>query len=92
MYSRTLAVELAPGGIRVNVVTPGPVYTVAAGELRKNFSEAVGAPGDVFTEYVPHRRYGTTEDIAEVVALLVSDRGNWLTGANYRVDGGMTAR
>lgn len=32
------------------------------------------------------------EDIAEVVALLVSDRGKFLTGANYGVDGGMTAR
>jgi hypothetical protein len=30
--------------------------------------------------------------VAEVVALLVSDRGNWLTGGNIRVDGGMTAR
>jgi NAD(P)-dependent dehydrogenase (short-subunit alcohol dehydrogenase family) len=91
-YSRALAVELAPSGIRVNVVTPGPVSTVAADELRRTFSDAMGAPSDVFTEFVPLRRYGSTADIAEVVALLVSDRGNWLTGANYRVDGGMTAR
>jgi NAD(P)-dependent dehydrogenase (short-subunit alcohol dehydrogenase family) len=91
-YSRTLAVELAPSGIRVNVVTPGPVSTVAANELRREFSEAVGAPADVFTQFVPLGRYGSTDDIAEVVALLVSDRGNWLTGTNYRVDGGMTAR
>lgn len=91
-YSRTLAIELAPTGIRVNVVTPGPVSTVSADELRKTFSEAIGAPTDVFTEFVPLGRYGSTADIAEVVALLVSDRGNWLTGVNYRVDGGMTAR
>jgi len=91
-YSRTLAVELAPSGVRVNVVTPGPVSTVAADELRKNFSEAMGAPADVFAEFVPLGRYGSTADVAEVVALLVSDRGKWLTGANYRVDGGMTAR
>jgi NAD(P)-dependent dehydrogenase (short-subunit alcohol dehydrogenase family) len=91
-YSRTLAVELAPVGIRVNVVTPGPVSTVAADELRKKFSDAMGAPADVFAELVPLGRYGSTADIAEVVALLVSPRGSWLTGANYRVDGGMTAR
>jgi NAD(P)-dependent dehydrogenase (short-subunit alcohol dehydrogenase family) len=91
-YSRTLAVELAPSGIRVNVVTPGPVSTVASNELRRTFSDAMGAPADVFTQFVPLGRYGSTDDIAEVVALLVSDRGNWLTGANYRVDGGMTAR
>jgi NAD(P)-dependent dehydrogenase (short-subunit alcohol dehydrogenase family) len=91
-YSRTLAIELAPNGIRVNVVTPGPVTTVSADELRKTFSDAMGAPADVFTQLVPLGRYGTTDDIAEVVALLVSDRGSWLTGVNYRVDGGMTAR
>ena len=91
-YSRTLAVELAPRGIRVNVVTPGPVSTVASNDLRKTFSDAIGAPADVFTDFVPLGRYGSTDDIAEVVALLVSDRGNWLTGGNYRADGGMTAR
>lgn len=91
-YSRALAVELAPGGIRVNVVTPGPVSTVSSDELRRTFSDAMGAPADVFADFVPLGRYGTTDDLAEVVALLVSDRGNWLTGVNYRVDGGMTAR
>lgn len=91
-YSRTLAVELAPKGIRVNVVTPGPVSTVGADALRKTFSDAMGASADVFADFVPLRRYGVTDDIAEVVALLVSNRGNWLTGVNYRVDGGMTAR
>jgi NAD(P)-dependent dehydrogenase (short-subunit alcohol dehydrogenase family) len=35
---------------------------------------------------------GATENIAEVVALLASDRGKFVTGANYRVDGGMTTR
>ena len=69
MYSRTLAVELAPSGIRVNVVSPGPVTTPGGDETRKAFSEAIGAS-----------------------ALLVSDRGNWMTGGNIRVDGGMTAR
>jgi len=34
----------------------------------------------------------TPEDLAEVVALLVSDRGNWMTGGNFHVDGGMTPR
>ncbi len=91
-YSRALAVELAPSGIRVNVVTPGPVSTVGSDNLRRTFSDAMGAAEDVFASFVPLRRYGTTDDIAEVVALLVSDRGNWLTGVNYRVDGGMTAR
>lgn len=88
-YSRTLAVELAPSGIRVNVVTPGPVSTPSSDELRRTFP---GIPGDAWLQSVPLGRFGATDDVAEVVALLASDRGQWLTGVNYRVDGGMTAR
>ena len=92
VYSRILAVELAPRNIRVNVVTPGPVATVGSDALRKRMSDAMGMPAEAWLEAVPLGRVGSTEDIAEVVALLVSDRGKWLTGVNYRVDGGMTAR
>ncbi|WP_394828027.1 oxidoreductase [Pendulispora albinea] len=88
-YSRTLAVELAPSGVRVNVVSPGPVATPSADELRRTYP---GIPGDAWLQWVPLGRFGATDDIAEVVALLASDRGKWLTGVNYRVDGGMTAR
>lgn len=87
-YSRTLAVELGPSGIRVNVVSPGPISTPNADELRKQFPIS----GDEWFQYIPLGRMGATEDIAEVVALLASDRGKFLTGVNYRVDGGMTAR
>ncbi len=92
MYSRTLAMDLAPRGIRVSVVSPGPVKTPGGDETRKAFSAAVGASGDAFESYVPLGRYGAPEDVAEVVALLTSDRGSWLTGGNIRVDGGMAAR
>jgi len=91
-YSRTLAVDLAPSGIRVNVVSPGPVATPGGDETRKALSDATGAPDDAFVAYVPLGRLGSTDDVAEVVALLTSDRGTWLTGGNIRVDGGMTAR
>jgi NAD(P)-dependent dehydrogenase (short-subunit alcohol dehydrogenase family) len=91
-YTRALALDLAPQGVRVNVVTPGPVATPGGDATRKNFSEVMNAPGDAFVSYVPLGRFGVPDDVAEVVALLVSDRGAWLTGGNYRVDGGMTAR
>jgi NAD(P)-dependent dehydrogenase (short-subunit alcohol dehydrogenase family) len=77
-YSRTLAVELASSGIRVNVVSPGVISTP-------------GFSPDDWLRLVPLGRIGATEDIAEVVALLVSDRDKFLTGAINRVDGGMTA-
>ncbi|APR88459.1 3-oxoacyl-[acyl-carrier protein] reductase [Minicystis rosea] len=91
-YSRVLAVELAPSNIRVNVVTPGPVTTVGSDALRKRFGDEMGVPAEAWLQSVPLGRWGGTEDVAEVVALLVSDRGKWLTGVNYRVDGGMSAR
>lgn len=91
-YTRTLAVDLAPLGIRVNVVSPGPVKSPGGDEVRKAFGDATGLSAEAFTQYVPLGRMGVGDDVAEVVALLVSPRGNWLTGGNVRVDGGMTAR
>ena len=75
-----------------NVVSPGPVTTPGGDETRKAFTEGSGAPADAFVQYVPLGRLGSTDDVAEVVALLTSDQGTWLTGGNLRVDGGMTAR
>ena len=46
MYSRALALDLGPKGIRVNVVSPGPVLTPGGDEARKAFSDATGAPAD----------------------------------------------
>jgi NAD(P)-dependent dehydrogenase (short-subunit alcohol dehydrogenase family) len=88
-YSRTLAMELAPCGIRVNVVSPGVIATPGSDEFAK---ATPGFSSDAWVRNIPLGRIGAPEDIAEAVALLVSDRGKFLTGANYGVDGGMTAR
>lgn len=88
-YSRTLAVELAPAGVRVNVVSPGVISTPGSDEFAKT---TPGFSTDAWIQNIPLGRIGATEDIAEAVALLVSDRGKFMTGANCRVDGGMTAR
>jgi NAD(P)-dependent dehydrogenase (short-subunit alcohol dehydrogenase family) len=88
-YSRTLAMELAPSGIRVNVVSPGVIATPGSAEFART---TPGFYTEDWTRNITLGRNGATEDIAEVVALLASDRGKFLTGANYRVDGGMTAR
>lgn len=88
-YSRTLAMELAPSGIRVNVVSPGVIATPGSEEFAKT---TPGFSTDAWLRNIPLGRIGATEDIAEVVALLVSERGKFLTGVNYGVDGGMTAR
>ncbi|WP_176595034.1 MULTISPECIES: oxidoreductase [Sphingobium] len=87
-YSRTLAVELGPIGIRVNAISPGPVSTLNADEQRKQFPMS----DDDWRRAVPLGSMGMIDDIVEVAALLLSHRGSFLTGVNYVVDGGMTAR
>jgi len=87
-YSRTLAIDLAPSKIRVNVVSCGPVTTPGSRE----FSDALGVPPEFFAKDIPLGRYGAPEDIAEMVALLASERGKWMTGGIIDVDGGMSAR
>ena len=87
-YSRTLAVELAQSGVRVNVVSPGVIATPGSDEFSKAHPEF--SPED-WLRTIPLARIGAAEDIAEAVALLVSDRGKYMTGINYFVDGGMTA-
>ena len=81
-----LAAELAPEGIRVNIATPGPVRSPGGDEIRQAFVDAMGAPPEAMTAMVPLSRFGEPEEVAEMVALLVSDRGRWITMHNYFVD------
>lgn len=78
--TRSMAVELAPHGIRVNSASPTRTVT---GEL---------PPDDHSSpDIVPLGRLGTPEDIAEAIAFLVSDHARFITGEDLRVDGGTQA-
>lgn len=85
-YSRGLALELAPSGVRVNTVTPGRVTTPGGEATRELWADLNAGPGA--TDTPPLGRDGRPEDIAHAVLFLVSAQADWLTGSNLVVDGG----
>jgi 7-alpha-hydroxysteroid dehydrogenase len=85
--TQTLALELAPRGIRVNAVSPGPVATEA-------FLEVLGVSDELeqLQATIPLGRLGTPDDIAAAVVFLASPAAGWVTGQNLLVAGGRTDR
>jgi NAD(P)-dependent dehydrogenase (short-subunit alcohol dehydrogenase family) len=87
-FMRALSVELAPRGIRVNAVTPGPIETPALGRLGLD-DDALNAMREAMTTRVPLGRLGSAEDVAQVVAFLTSPAAAFITGADIAIDGGL---
>ncbi|MFD4458985.1 SDR family oxidoreductase [Nocardia sp. NPDC058480] len=86
-YSRGLAAELAPFGIRVNTVSPGRTTTPGGEATREQWARLNEGPGQDNTS-PPLGRDGHPDDIAHAVLFLVSHRASWLTGSSLVVDGG----
>ncbi|MEV0279086.1 oxidoreductase [Streptomyces sp. NPDC050610] len=86
-YSRGLAAELAPSGIRVNTVSPGRTATPGGEATREQWALLTEGPGQDNTA-PPLGRDGLPDDIANAVLFLTTERAGWLTGSNIVVDGG----
>jgi glucose 1-dehydrogenase len=85
MLTRTLAVELGPLGIAVNGIAPGAIETPINAALL-NSPELLKA----LTDKIPLGRLGRPADVAGLAAFLASDDADYVTGATYFVDGGLT--
>jgi len=86
LFTRSLARELGPDGVRVNCLCPGGIDT----PLLRGFVEAAGkSPGDV--QRPPIGRLGLPEDVAAAALFLVSEESAFITGVALPVDGGAVA-
>jgi NAD(P)-dependent dehydrogenase (short-subunit alcohol dehydrogenase family) len=86
--ARTLAVELAPKKIRVNVVSPGPIATPIFGKMGLPEAAVQELDGAILAQ-VPLARFGEASEIAKAVAYLASPDAAYVTGTELLVDGGM---
>jgi NAD(P)-dependent dehydrogenase (short-subunit alcohol dehydrogenase family) len=94
-YSKGLANEVGPAGVRVNTIAPGAVQTAGTDRLIDRISHDTGVSRDAALQQImdslggiPLGRPAQPDDTAELVAFLVSDRARAITGAEYVLDGG----
>ncbi|MGI6244429.1 MAG: 2,3-dihydro-2,3-dihydroxybenzoate dehydrogenase [Pseudochelatococcus sp.] len=95
IFTRSLGLELAPHGIRCNIVAPGSTLTPMQEAMWTDANGPArvisGAP-EIFRTGIPLGRIATPEDIADAVVFLASDRARHITMADLYVDGGATQR
>ncbi len=87
--TKNLAIELGDHGVRVNAVAPAVVMST----IYKSFiaEEEIESALQGFNDFHPIGRIGSTEDVADAIEYLLSDKSSWVTGTVLNVDGGVMA-
>jgi NAD(P)-dependent dehydrogenase (short-subunit alcohol dehydrogenase family) len=86
--TKSVALEAAAAGVRVNAVAPGPVAT----EMLDRFAGRSEEAKNNFLNTMPARRAATVDEIAQTILFLASDKARYLIGQSIAVDGGYTAQ
>jgi NAD(P)-dependent dehydrogenase (short-subunit alcohol dehydrogenase family) len=87
---RSVSYELAPKGIRVNAICPGPIETPIFGKVGLP-EEALRQMAMAIQTKVPVKRFGTPHDVAKLVSFLSSEDASFITGSEYLIDGGLSS-
>ena len=85
-HSKTIAINLAPKGIRVNCVAPGSIEF--PGGMWEQIKTAAPKQYETIRRSIPFGRLGTAEEVANAVVFLASGAASWVTGVTLSVDGG----
>jgi 3-oxoacyl-[acyl-carrier protein] reductase len=95
-FSKNLALAFSKDGVLTNCIVPGLIRSEAVQEAAERSAAATGRSVEEIYEAtlakrpIPAGRLGEPDDVAGLVALLVSARGSWITGGCFTVDGGIT--
>jgi 3-oxoacyl-[acyl-carrier protein] reductase len=88
-HAKSLALQLAPEGIRVNSIAPGSISFPGGSWHRRQQEDPEGMARFV-AQNIAGGRFGKPEEIADVAVFLASERASWITGACINVDGGQS--
>src|SRR5690606_37783013 len=88
-FTKALANELIKKGVRVNSIAPGSIYHDTGVWKRKMDEDYEGIKKFVETS-IPAGRFGTPEEVPQLVAFVASDKASWVVGSSINVDGGQS--
>jgi len=88
--TEAMAAELGPKGIRVNAVSPGSIMSNTNKKAFENGNGGLSELATKITSFIPQRRLGYCDEIADAVLFLASDDASYVNGHNLVVDGGWT--
>ncbi|QMT16665.1 SDR family oxidoreductase [Planococcus maritimus] len=91
--TKTAALEVAKDSVRVNSIHPAPLVSSMMESIEQSINkEDPGRVRQTISSRIPLGRYGQAEEVAKLVEFLASDDSSFITGSQYRIDGGMGAR